>query len=372
MDTIGTETSLGLQYGVPLRVFVDKFSHTRFEPSGWTHEPGNPARQERRRLHLPLAGDPVHPRLPRSQHAATARRERHGRRQAEAKNGATASTVVGRHRERRHPKSTAAAHTNGNGNGKGRHAQRRSPDRIRTVPQSAANSSPVFRPMPLLATIVAQSRSATATAICATIVGTAWDVADGSAASPASAPWSSEGPGCFFACRCATRFGIRQDFQRPAGHGGVVVLRVDGGAAAVGELHAACRILHQLLEGTGQVFGIARLDEEAAAGRFQHFGKRPVPRLHNRHAVGQRLQDVQSLRLAVDCRNGENVERFEELAPSLRAFGDCRRTRTPAPGRGRSRESSQNSPGRASRGSRPPAAGVLGCRLCNRRNPSTS
>src|SRR5580658_6421088 len=36
MDTIGTETSLGLQYGVPLRVFVDKFSHTRFEPSGWT------------------------------------------------------------------------------------------------------------------------------------------------------------------------------------------------------------------------------------------------------------------------------------------------------------------------------------------------
>jgi hypothetical protein len=46
---------------------------------------------------------------------------------------------------------------------------------------------------------VAQSRSATATAICATIVGTAWDVADGSAASLASAPWSSEGPGCFFA-----------------------------------------------------------------------------------------------------------------------------------------------------------------------------
>ena len=37
MDTIGTETSLGLQYGVPLRVFVDKFSHTRFEPSGWTN-----------------------------------------------------------------------------------------------------------------------------------------------------------------------------------------------------------------------------------------------------------------------------------------------------------------------------------------------
>ncbi|HEV8001773.1 MAG TPA: vitamin B12-dependent ribonucleotide reductase [Planctomycetaceae bacterium] len=42
MDTIGTETSLGLQYGVPLRVFVDKFSHTRFEPSGWTTNPEIP------------------------------------------------------------------------------------------------------------------------------------------------------------------------------------------------------------------------------------------------------------------------------------------------------------------------------------------
>jgi ribonucleoside-diphosphate reductase alpha chain len=32
--------SLALQYGVPLQVLVDKFSHTRFEPSGFT---GNPA-----------------------------------------------------------------------------------------------------------------------------------------------------------------------------------------------------------------------------------------------------------------------------------------------------------------------------------------
>jgi ribonucleoside-diphosphate reductase alpha chain len=31
--------SLGLQYGVPLELFCGKFSHTRFEPSGWT---GNP------------------------------------------------------------------------------------------------------------------------------------------------------------------------------------------------------------------------------------------------------------------------------------------------------------------------------------------
>lgn len=42
MDVIGTETSMGLQYGVPLQVLVDKFSHTRFEPSGWTPNPDIP------------------------------------------------------------------------------------------------------------------------------------------------------------------------------------------------------------------------------------------------------------------------------------------------------------------------------------------
>jgi ribonucleoside-diphosphate reductase alpha chain len=29
-------TSIALQYGVPLKALVDKFSHTRFEPSGFT------------------------------------------------------------------------------------------------------------------------------------------------------------------------------------------------------------------------------------------------------------------------------------------------------------------------------------------------
>jgi ribonucleoside-diphosphate reductase alpha chain len=36
MDTLATSISYGLQYGVPLKFFVDKFSHVRFEPSGWT------------------------------------------------------------------------------------------------------------------------------------------------------------------------------------------------------------------------------------------------------------------------------------------------------------------------------------------------
>jgi ribonucleoside-diphosphate reductase alpha chain len=38
-DCFATAISLALQYGVPLKVLVDKFSHTRFEPSGFTHHP---------------------------------------------------------------------------------------------------------------------------------------------------------------------------------------------------------------------------------------------------------------------------------------------------------------------------------------------
>jgi len=36
MDSFATAISYALQYGVPLRFFIDKFSHVRFEPSGWT------------------------------------------------------------------------------------------------------------------------------------------------------------------------------------------------------------------------------------------------------------------------------------------------------------------------------------------------
>jgi ribonucleoside-diphosphate reductase alpha chain len=36
MDTVGVLTSMALQYGVPLEVLVQKFSHVRFEPSGFT------------------------------------------------------------------------------------------------------------------------------------------------------------------------------------------------------------------------------------------------------------------------------------------------------------------------------------------------
>ena len=39
MDSFATAISLAPQYGVPLDVLCSKFTHTRFEPSGWS---GNP------------------------------------------------------------------------------------------------------------------------------------------------------------------------------------------------------------------------------------------------------------------------------------------------------------------------------------------
>ena len=42
MDAFATAVSFNLQYGVPLKFLVDKFSHLRFEPSGWTGNPQVP------------------------------------------------------------------------------------------------------------------------------------------------------------------------------------------------------------------------------------------------------------------------------------------------------------------------------------------
>ena len=42
MDAFATQTSVALQYGVPLEVMVRKFSHMRFEPGGYTSNPEIP------------------------------------------------------------------------------------------------------------------------------------------------------------------------------------------------------------------------------------------------------------------------------------------------------------------------------------------
>ena len=39
LDSFATSTSLAMQYGVPLSALVNKFAHTRYEPSGYTNNP---------------------------------------------------------------------------------------------------------------------------------------------------------------------------------------------------------------------------------------------------------------------------------------------------------------------------------------------
>ena len=76
MDSLGTATSVALQYGVPVESLVGKFTHQRFEPGGHDHQQGHPDRQESGGLHLPVDGHGVHRGLPRGQLTeATGRRE---------------------------------------------------------------------------------------------------------------------------------------------------------------------------------------------------------------------------------------------------------------------------------------------------------
>jgi ribonucleoside-diphosphate reductase alpha chain len=42
MDSFATAISLALQHGVPIKLLVDKFSRTRFEPAGFTGNPEIP------------------------------------------------------------------------------------------------------------------------------------------------------------------------------------------------------------------------------------------------------------------------------------------------------------------------------------------
>jgi ribonucleoside-diphosphate reductase alpha chain len=39
MDSFALAISMALQHGVPLKLLCEKFEHTRFEPSGWSHNP---------------------------------------------------------------------------------------------------------------------------------------------------------------------------------------------------------------------------------------------------------------------------------------------------------------------------------------------
>ena len=80
MDSLGTSTSVAMQYGVPLESLVKKFTHQRFEPSGMTTNRDIPFAKSLGGLHLPLARHGVHRRLPRSQRAQASREFKHPKR----------------------------------------------------------------------------------------------------------------------------------------------------------------------------------------------------------------------------------------------------------------------------------------------------
>ena len=65
MDTIGTLTSMALQYGVPLEALVAEICAPAFRAERLHQKPGNPQRLLDHRLCVPLDGATVRPRLPR-------------------------------------------------------------------------------------------------------------------------------------------------------------------------------------------------------------------------------------------------------------------------------------------------------------------
>ena len=78
MDVLGTSISIGLQYGVPLEVFVNKFAHSRFEPAGFTKNPDIPIAKSMTDYIFRWLGHGVHPRLPRGQRPASPDRRGRG------------------------------------------------------------------------------------------------------------------------------------------------------------------------------------------------------------------------------------------------------------------------------------------------------
>ena len=121
MDSFATAISLALQHGVPLRLLVDKFSRTRFEPSGFTGNPEIPRASSImdylfRWLGVEVrqaggAGRPRRPRRPRAEVervaevVAGARQQGRGRRRQRQANGNGNG-----HAERQRPTATATAH----------------------------------------------------------------------------------------------------------------------------------------------------------------------------------------------------------------------------------------------------------------------
>ena len=60
MNAFATAISIGLQYGVPLEVFVNKFSYMRFDPEGITSNPEIPFAKSMPDYIMRWLGEPLH------------------------------------------------------------------------------------------------------------------------------------------------------------------------------------------------------------------------------------------------------------------------------------------------------------------------
>ena len=239
MDCFGTAISMGLQYGVPLEVFVNKFAHSRFEPVGFTKNPDIRIAKSIvdyifRWLgmeFIPGYREANNGNMGHGEAAASAAEDVPGETKPVARTSGGPNAGAGS------PKAaeakSAVAKTNGhgpvpkphfNGNGNG-HAnghgleaktlllERTELDLTPRV-RARANSSPASRPTHRAATTAVPSPSATAIAISVTTAGTAWAARNGLSGFNARGPvqlrggphstWSGVGPAfCARGYRCA-------------------------------------------------------------------------------------------------------------------------------------------------------------------------
>ena len=211
MDCFGTAVSMSLQYGVPLEVYVNKFSHTRFEPMGFTKNPDIriaksivdyifrwlgitflPGFREANKMAAPSPTDPPHAELGDSEgelRPAATKAGGPNLAHGSVKNGAS-------------PNGSSGDSTNGNGmslkqaaserrwgpshGADRRHAIAHSPrsdaatmvlgEGIASEAAQNASSSRPSRPMPRPATTAGRLPSAAATVTSATTAAAAWAV----------------------------------------------------------------------------------------------------------------------------------------------------------------------------------------------------
>ena len=173
MDCFGTAISMCLQYGVPLEVLVNKFSHTRFEPMGHTTNPD-----------IRIAKSVVDYifRWLGITFLAGYREARSGRPAGEKPDGGGAGHRRAWPGRRKTSNGHAAVSGNGSANGHGRAGRKADLEVLERAggrrDVRAANSSPASRATPRPATTAVPSPSATATATSATTAATAWAAPD--------------------------------------------------------------------------------------------------------------------------------------------------------------------------------------------------